>query len=344
MDLKVLWTISNSMGTVSDLNMLKDVKAFNVDVVTSDITGKDSAGSVIAGKNYILPRGSEPQYIDKVIDVCKKERVTTIIPQYEDELVPLSKNMELFENMGVKVLVTEDTNMLDTAGNKKKLYEFFKNSDFIPDYRWIWDAKMLENTIYELGYPKTPVCIKPVHGEGGKGFRIVTEEKVDIFNEPPGVAKVTLEVLKQQLKQVSHIPELIAMEYLPGMEYSVDCVAKYGKPYICIPRQRIETSMGVAAVSQLEKNDEIIGLSQKIISELNLSYNVNIQFKYSRTGKPKLVEINPRVSGSLVANYGAGVNMLELSLKLAYGMPIDEVSVEWGTKMMRYWDQLFIKA
>jgi carbamoyl-phosphate synthase large subunit len=122
----------------------------------------------------------------------------------------------------------------------------------------------------------------------------------------------------------------------------VDCVCKDGKTYACIPRQRVETAMGVATVSILEKNEDIIDLSKFIISKLNLSYNVNIQFKYSCTGQPKLIEINPRVSGSLIANYGAGVNMLELSLKLAYGIPLGEVNVKWGTKMVRYWNQVFI--
>jgi predicted ATP-grasp superfamily ATP-dependent carboligase len=54
-----------------------------------------------------------------------------------------------------------------------------------------------------------------------------------------------------------------------------------------------------------------------------------------------LIEINPRVSGSLVANFGAGINMLEASLRLAYDMPIENSDIKWGTKMLRYWSQIF---
>lgn len=120
-------------------------------------------------------------------------------------------------------------------------------------------------------------------------------------------------------------------------------MCKDGTAYICIPRQRIETSMGVATVSLVEKNDDIIKYSEEIISSLNLSYNINIQFKYSKEGKPKLIEVNPRVSGSLVANYGAGVNMLELALKLAYKIPIGNINIKWGNKMIRYWSQIFLQ-
>ena len=144
------------------------------------------------------------------------------------------------------------------------------------------------------------------------------------------------------LQETSCISRWEKGEYLPGIEYSVDCVCMDGETIACIPRQRVETSMGVSVESIVEKNDEIIDISKKIIKALNLSYNVNIQFKYSVDGKPKLLEINPRVSGSLISNFGAGVNMLELSLKLAYGLPLPSIDIKWGTKMMRYWSQLYV--
>lgn len=344
MDLRVLWTISNSLGTVSDINMLKKANGFKIDVITADRVDKDCAGFLITGKKYILPSSDELCYIDKVLDICQKEGITTIIPQYGSELVPLSRNLGRFDNMDVKVLVTEDYEKLQISNNKKSLYDYLKCNSYIPLYKYADNMEILEEAIYDLGYPNNPVCIRMTDGEGGRGFRIVTEETVDVFSSSFDAQKVSLDILKSQLKRIDKLPELLVTEYLPGKEYSVDCVCKNGEAYICIPRQRIETSMGVATVSLIEKNDDIIDISREIISKLNLSYNVNIQFKYSSSGYPMLVEINPRVSGSLVANYGAGVNMLELSLKLAYGIPLQDVKVIWGTKMIRYWDQIFGKA
>lgn len=183
--------------------------------------------------------------------------------------------------------------------------------------------------------------MKPASSEGSKGFRIITDEKVDILNERPGTAKICWELLRGHMEQYDEMPDILIMEYLPGTEYSVDCVCKDGETIVCIPRQRMATSMGIATECIIEKNGEIIDISKRIIKDLNLSYNINLQFKYSREGKPKLVEINPRVSGPLVANLGAGVNMLELSLKLAYGLPLPSIDVKWGTKMMRYWDHIY---
>lgn len=342
MDLKVLWTISGSMGTVADINMLKNTEEFNIDVVTADREDKDCAGFIITGKKHVVPPGSDPGYIERIIDICKKEGVTTIIPQYGDELVSLCHNVELFDNMGIRVLVTEDEKKLITANNKKALYDFFKSKEYIPSYRFVENKNDIEKALHDLGYPSVPVCLKSASGEGGRGFKIITAEMKDFFGMEPGVSKLNLEMLQHGMEASEEMPELIAVEYLPGREYSVDCICLRGDAVLCIPRQRIETSMGVASVSQIEKNNEIINISKEIISELKLSYNVNIQFKYDRWDRPKLIEINPRVSGSLVANLGAGVNMLELSLKLAYGLPVGNVDVKWGAKMIRYWEQIYI--
>lgn len=344
MDLKVLWTISGSMGTVADIEMLKKAKSFNIDVITADVEDKDTAGFIVTGKKYIVPKVRDSRYIDAVLEICKNEKITTVIPQYTDELVPLSENIERFKGLGIKVLVTEDTGMLRTANSKAELYEYLNDRAYVPKYTLVSDVDSIKAAALALGYPNVPVCIKPANSEGGKGFRIITEEKINILNEPAGSVKINLEAYINQLKALDKIPELLVTEYLPGKEYSVDCVCKNGTAYYCIPRQRIETSMGVASVSLVEKNDELIDISTEIISALNLSYNINIQFKYSANGMPKLIEINPRVSGSLVANLGAGINMLEESLRLAYEMPVEKINIRWGTKMLRHWSQIYTQV
>lgn len=343
--LKILWTIKSSPGTLTDLKMLKEAEGFDIDIITADHKEIDYGAFTIADKNYNIPNYVDHKYLDSIMDICNKEKITTIIPQYSGELVPLSKNIKEFEDMGISVLVTEDIEGLEIANNKIKLYEYFHGMDFIPDYRKVTDAHELEEAIYALGYPDYPVCIKPAEGEGGNGFWIVTDENLDVFNDINiNREKINWNILKSQLVKMDTFPEIIVMEYLSGSEYSVDCVAIKGKNYVCIPRKRLETAMGAAVITRLEKNQELIDISEYIISKLNLSYNINVQFKYSKYGKPKLLEINPRVSGSLVANLGAGVNMLETSLRLAYKMPIKDINIKWGARMIKYWDQLFIKG
>jgi carbamoyl-phosphate synthase large subunit len=332
------------MGTLSDIDMLKKVKSFEIDVITADSEDKDAAGFSVTDKKYVVPKVKDSKYISAILDICEHEKITTIIPQYTDELFLMSENVKRFNSLGIKILVTEDTERLKIANSKIKLYQFLNNKAFIPKYKSASNIDSVKNAVLELGYPNVPVCIKPTQGEGGKGFRIITKERINMFNESSSHPKMSLEAYIDQLKAVDSIPDLLVTEYLPGKEYSVDCVCKNGYTYICIPRQRIKTSMSVSSISLIEKNEDLIAYSKEIISSLNLSYNINLQFKYSDDGNPKLIEINPRVSGSLVANYGAGVNMLEAALRLAYDMPVENIDIKWGTKMIRHWDQVFIQV
>src|SRR5690242_12370480 len=118
MNIKVLWTISDSMGTVSDLEMLKSVKDMNTDIVTADREDKDSLGFAVTGKKYIVPHGESPDYIENIKAICQRERITTLIPQYGDELASLSRNISLFDSLGVKVIITPDVEKLSIANNK----------------------------------------------------------------------------------------------------------------------------------------------------------------------------------------------------------------------------------
>ena len=58
-----------------------------------------------------------------------------------------------------------------------------------------------------------------------------------------------------------------------------------------------------------------------------------------------IIEINPRVQGTIVAGLGAGVNLPLLAVKQELNLPIseEELQVKWGTKFSRYWNEVFIR-
>jgi carbamoyl-phosphate synthase large subunit len=131
------------------------------------------------------------------------------------------------------------------------------------------------------------------------------------------------------------------MEYLPGKEYSVDILCQNGKCYSVIPRSREQVKLGISFIGTVEKNEELIELSRKIIHETGLSYNINLQFKCDENGAPKLIEINPRLSGTVFLCVAAGVNLPYLGVKLALGEEIPRLEPRWVTRLIRYWDGIF---
>ncbi|MEI9912501.1 MAG: ATP-grasp domain-containing protein [Bacteroidota bacterium] len=56
-----------------------------------------------------------------------------------------------------------------------------------------------------------------------------------------------------------------------------------------------------------------------------------------------ILEINPRVQGTISAGLGAGINLPVLAIKQELGLRIreEELQVRWGTKFTRYWSEVF---
>ena len=136
-------------------------------------------------------------------------------------------------------------------------------------------------------------------------------------------------------------PKLLVMEYLPGEEFSVDCI-KSDNEFYCVTRRRDIIKDGICSSGEAIKKDDLIILSKDFYQKLDLEYNVNLQFRYDSAGNPKLLEINPRLSGTLELCRGAGVNFVSLGLDAL--LEIDSkksVEIKWGTKMQRVWEEVF---
>ena len=57
-----------------------------------------------ADKYYIVPRVTDSQYIDVLLEICKKEEINGVLSLIDPELSLLAKNEKLFEAMGVRII------------------------------------------------------------------------------------------------------------------------------------------------------------------------------------------------------------------------------------------------
>ena len=106
---------------------------------------------------------------------------------------------------------------------------------------------------------------------------------------------------------------------------------------------------GVSLIGEFPDDQKVRKQVEKVIKEFGFSYNVNIQLKYRKADSsdmPFIYDINPRISGTIVANSGAGINLLYYGIRLALNMPIpDKSELKYsGVKMVRYWQQKFTKT
>jgi carbamoyl-phosphate synthase large subunit len=100
---------------------------------------------------------------------------------------------------------------------------------------------------------------------------------------------------------------------------------------------------GISVEGEFVNDKSIIRYCSEIIQELKLHGNIGIQVKRSSAGKFLIIEINPRVQGTITAGLGAGINLPVLAIKQELTLPIgdDELQVKWGTKFSRYWSEVY---
>lgn len=342
-DITILLTGAGAPGASGIIKSLRANEERDIRVIGVDMNSATEVyGFTFTDENYTVPPGGHPDYIPQMREIATIEDVDVILPLTTAELTPLSQHRDEFD---ARVMVSEPE-ALKIANNKSSLFAFLDENGFdsAPEFTLVDNESDFLDAVHSLGYPDQPVCFKPPVSSGGRGFRILdtdTDRLSRLLDQKPDTPVTTLDEVQPILSSAESFPELAVMEYLPGDEFSVDVLAQGETVDPVIPRSRTRTRAGITFEGTVENKPELIVEAQKITRALGLEYNINLQFKYDSDGNPRLIEINPRVAGTIILCVGAGVNMPYLGVKYAMGEPVPDVDVKWGTRMVRYWEEVF---
>ena len=340
--INILMTGAGAPGAAGILHCLKQDPLINITVGDAN---PDAIGKYLHKDFAVIPLAADPYFADAVLALCKTKNIEIILPLVTKELIPLSQRQKEFEETGIKLLISPAAS-LEIANNKSRLYEFLQwRGMAVPDFRVVETIEQFKKAVEDLGFPGKQICFKPSVSNGSRGFRVVTKQisELDLlFNYKPDATFISLNDVVRILSS-GVFPELLISEYLPGEEYSVDCLARHGQSILVVPRLRKRMINGISVEGEFVKEESIIGYCTQIIKELQLHGNIGIQVKKSEAGKFLILEINPRVQGTISAALGAGINFPLLAVKQEIGMPvsIEELTVKWGTKFSRYWKEVF---
>jgi hypothetical protein len=116
------------------------------------------------------------------------------------------------------------------------------------------------------------------------------------------------------------------MEYLPGPEWSLDCICDEGRMVTGVARRKR------GRVQELEADGPIFAMARAAIDLFGLSGQINVQFKAADLdgGDPRLLEINPRMSGGMARTRFAGVNLPWTHAAMLLGLPMPDARAEGG--------------
>jgi hypothetical protein len=223
--------------------------------------------------------------IEQVTNLVKITSANFIIFTHDDWLLLFASKEEL---CGAKIIKSSELS-IRISSFKSETYKFFERFVDVP--------KIYTKSEKILNYP---VFVKPDRGQGSKNTAIINNYK-DFFN----------------YKEKSN-KNFIACEYLPGLEYTVDCFSDDGNQILyCESRLRENYFEGIAQSTRYVKTTSTIKKWAEIFSTLlKIRGAWFFQYKLNNLEKPVLLEIGMRIAGASGISRLRGVNLSLLNIHL----------------------------
>ncbi len=341
--LTVLLTGAGAPGAPGIIECLRKNGECEIFIVGVD-ANENAGGRGLVDKFYTVPKAADEGFIPAVLEICKKEGVQVVVPIVTRELMKFAKSVPLFEECGVKVAVMSERALKITNNKASLLCEMKKAGFDTPEFIRATTADEVSCAVFALGYPEKAVCVKGVNGNGSRGVRLIDAKKSHydlFFNEKPSSLYISFDELMRTLREKPEIPEMLVMEALSGQEYGVDMLCKNGEILYCAGRYNFDVKSSIPQGCILENREEPIAIASRVASKFCLDGHVNFDFMYDGDGRPRLIEINPRLSATVVSYAPAGINFPYLMIKSLLGQPLPKCTLQSGTKMTRRYIESF---
>ena len=271
---------------------------------------------VPATHRIIIPRGDDPSFTEKMLQICKQRVINVLLATVDLELAVLSKQTNEFTGIGTQVPLSPYQTLL-MCFDKHALLEKCKDHIPVPHYSLLNKENLTSMRDF-------PYFAKPRFSSGSRGAMVI-----------------------HKLEELAALPQdnsYLVQELLPGDEYSVDIyVSAKGLPIAAVPRLRMKIDSGIAVASRSVNHPILSKLALDTALLVGIRYVANIQYKQARDGLFKLLEINPRFSGTLPLTIAAGVDIPKLLVTDIDNQPLPAGIMPYRELMVvRYWTEKYI--
>lgn len=276
----------------------KAAKKLNVksNIVAGDCS--DTAPALyFADRNYKLPRISEPNYIQSIIEACNQENIALVVPTIDTDLLLLAENKNFIEeNTNARVLIS-DTRVVKICRDKIDTQKFLEECNFgVP--RMYTDEELVDGDI------QFPLFIKPKSGSSS-----INTFKVNNFNE------------LNMYKSIVDTP--IIQDFMEGEEFTVDVFLDFDSTVITIvPRLRLATRSGEISKGKIKRDQEIINDVIRLMKVLKPIGHITVQLMKTKKGI-EYIEINPRFGGGAPMSIQSGADSCENLYRLLMGQKLE---------------------
>jgi carbamoyl-phosphate synthase large subunit len=309
---RVLITGAGGPAAVAALLDLPDA----VDWVTADID-PHAVGLYLVppDRRVLIPRGDDPDLVDRLLEACARHQVDVVWPTVDSELLPVAEASDRFAAIGVRVLAAP-VPALAICLDKWQLVQCCQDVVRVP-------ATTLVTAATDLAAVPVPYVLKPRRGAGGRGVRVVRTE-----DDTAGVPRDG---------------SYLCQEYLPGAEFSIDVLSRPdGTVAAAVPRRRDKVDSGIAVAGRTVADPGLETFGRVVATRVGLTGVSNVQVRRDARGRPALLEVNPRLPGTMPLTVAAGVDMPAWALAAVLGGTIPTGLSYREIAVVRHWTERFV--
>lgn len=276
-----------------------------------------------ADKYYIVPRMTAPNYLDVILDICEKEKITGVLSLIDPELSLLAENVRKFEAVGTKV-IGSSYELCEMALDKFQMYNWLTEHNYKCAKSYMDKESFYADV--EAGRISYPVFIKPARGSASIAIsKVYDKETVDLL--------------------FAHDDGLMIQEFLDGQEIGADVyIDLISKEIVSIfTKKKIKMRAGETDKAVSFKDAKLFALIEKFVSEAGYVGQIDIDI-FEINGEYYISEVNPRFGGGYPHAYESGCDHMSLIAENLAGR-VTSVNIgnyDDGIYMMKY-NELTVK-
>lgn len=289
----------------------------NGKVICTDMS--DLAPSIYeADKYYIVPRMTAPGYIDLILDICVKEKITGVLSLIDPELTLLAENKEKFEQLGTTV-IGSSYELCEMSLDKFEMYKWLVGHGYRCAKSYVNKEQFFSDI--DEGKIKYPVYVKPVRGSASNAIsKVYDKETINLLFE--------------------HNEGLMIQEFLDGQEIGADVYIDMlsGKTVSIFTKRKLLMRAGETDKAESFKDEKLFELIKQFVSEAGYSGQIDIDI-FDVCGEYYINEVNPRFGGGYPHAYESGADHMALVVNNLEGKTNESVvghNYEVGIYMMKY--------
>lgn len=257
-----------------------------------DLESEFTVGLLNCTKGYILPSIKSSEYVDCVMELCRKESIRMVCSLFDQDCHVLSNHLDDFRKIGVLPFLP-DNRVSNICLDKVRTEEFLNGIELDSP------ATFVSIEDFKASRIEYPVVVKPRYGFASLNMFFVKNEK-----ELTGCFSPEVHIIQETLK---------------GEEYSFDILNDLnGKVISCVIKRKLKMRAGETDQAITVKNEKLLSLAVRVGEALGYPGPLDVDLFVSADGA-KILEFNPRFGGGYPLSHAAGARFPELMVEMVKG-------------------------